>query len=35
MTAPDTPFTVTVARVVAVEVAVLFALWLAGRYFAG
>ena len=35
MTAPDTAFAVTVAKVVAVEVVVLFALWLAGRYFAG
>ena len=35
MTAPDTPFTVTAARVIAVEVVVLLGLWLAGRYFAG
>ena len=35
MTPPDTPFMVTAARVIAVEVVVLVALWLAGRYFAG
>jgi hypothetical protein len=35
MTDPQTPFSATVARVVAVEVVVLLALWLAGRYFAG
>ena len=35
MTAPDTPFTATIAKVLAVEVVVLLALWLAGRYFAG
>ena len=35
MTTPDTPFSVTAAKVIAVEAAVLVALWLAGRYFAG
>jgi hypothetical protein len=35
MTTPDTPFSMTAAKVIAVEVAVLLALWLAGRYFAG
>ena len=30
-----TPFSTTVARVIAVEIVVLLALWLAGRYFAG
>jgi hypothetical protein len=31
----QTSFSTTVARVIAVEVVVLLALWLAGRYFAG
>jgi hypothetical protein len=36
MTIPDTPpFSVTTAKVLAIEFAVLLALWLAGRYFAG
>jgi hypothetical protein len=35
MTELQTPFSTTVARVIAVEVVVLLALWLAGRYFAG
>jgi hypothetical protein len=35
MTTPDTRFSVTAAKVIAVEVVVLLALWLAGRYFAG
>jgi hypothetical protein len=35
MTDLQTPFATTAARVIAVEVLVLLALWLAGRYFAG
>jgi hypothetical protein len=36
MTLPDAPsFSVTAAKVIAVEIAVLLALWLAGRFFAG
>lgn len=35
MTDRQTPFSTTVARVLAVEAVVLLALWLAGRYFAG
>jgi hypothetical protein len=35
MTAPDTPFSFTAAKVIAVEVVVVLALWLAGRYFSG
>lgn len=35
MTNLQTPFSTTVSRVIAVEVLVLLALWLAGRYFAG
>jgi hypothetical protein len=31
----QTPFSTTAARVLAIEVLVLLALWLAGRYFAG
>jgi hypothetical protein len=30
-----TPFSVTVVKVVALEAAVILALWLAGRYFGG
>ena len=35
MTTPDTPFSITAAKVVAVEIVVLLALWFVGRYFAG
>jgi hypothetical protein len=35
MTTPDRPFSITAAKVIAVEAVVLLALWLAGRYFAG
>lgn len=35
MTTPDRPFSITAAKVIAVEAIVLLALWLAGRYFAG
>jgi hypothetical protein len=35
MTELQTPFSTTVVRVLAIEVVVLLALWLAGRYFAG
>jgi hypothetical protein len=31
----DRPFAVTAARVLAIEAAVLLALWLLGRYFSG
>ena len=35
MTTHDSIFTVTAAKVIAVEIVVLVALWLAGRYFSG